>query len=227
MDQNADQYVKTIPVMINYSVISSCDSSAAIQEKYMEYLGGHSDLLAGLVITSREDLSEKIRFIQNASGGVLGPWDCFLAIRGIETLELRVIRQCENAQKVADFLNSHPAVAQVHYPGLPEHKNHAIAAKQQNNLFGGIVSFSLVNDTEKSAEEVVTKTRYFKLAESLGGVKSLVCQPSKMTHASVPREKRIRTGINDSLIRLSCGIESAEDLIKDIDSALIGLNPGR
>lgn len=189
-----------------------------------KYLGGHSDLLAGLVVCASEELSEKIRFIQNTSGGVLGPWDCFLVIRGIETIELRVHKQCENALKIARYLSSHDAVDKVHYPGLETHKNHKIAADQQNDLFGGVVSFSLKTDTEDAAGQFLTHTKYFKLAESLGGVKSLVCQPSRMTHASVPRNKRLQSGIQDSLIRLSCGIEDAEALILDIENALKAVN---
>ncbi|MBO6516608.1 MAG: PLP-dependent transferase [Bacteroidia bacterium] len=188
-----------------------------------KYLGGHSDLVAGLVVTKTAELGERIQFIQNASGGILGPWDCFLVIRGIETIELRVRRQCENAQVVAEYLASHPEVDRVHYPGLASHKNHAIAARQQNGLFGGVVSFSLKEDTEEQAEQFVTQTSYFKLAESLGGVKSLICQPSKMTHASVPREKRLASGVQDSLIRLSCGIERGEDLIEDLKHAFTSI----
>jgi len=182
-----------------------------------KYLGGHSDLIAGIVVTKTKALSEKIKFIQNASGGVLGPWDCFLTIRGIETIDLRVRKQSETALKLAQYLQQHEAVDQVHYPGLPSHKNHEIAARQQNGLFGGVVSFSLKEDTLEQAEQFVTQTKYFKLAESLGGVKSLLCQPCKMTHASVPREKRLQSGIQDSLIRLSCGIEDAADLIQDLE----------
>lgn len=184
-----------------------------------KYLGGHSDLLAGLVVVKDEKLAEEIKFIQNSSGGVLGPHDCWLVIRGIETVALRVERQCENAAKVAAFLNSHPDVHHVNYPGLPSHKNHEIAKVQQNGLFGGMISFSLKNDTEEAALAFVTSTKYFKLAESLGGVKSLLCHPSQMTHKSVPREKRLSSGINDSLIRLSCGIEDAGDLIDDLKQA--------
>jgi len=182
-----------------------------------KYLGGHSDLIAGIVVTKTKALSEKIKFIQNASGGVLGPWDCFLTIRGIETIDLRVRKQSETALKLAQYLQQHEDVDQVHYPGLPSHKNHEIAARQQNGLFGGVVSFSLKEDTLEQAEQFVTQTKYFKLAESLGGVKSLLCQPCKMTHASVPREKRLQSGIQDSLIRLSCGIEDADDLIQDLE----------
>ena len=168
-----------------------------------KYIGGHSDLVAGLVITKTKELSEKIKFVQNASGGVLGPWDCFLTIRGIETLDLE----------------QHDAVDQVFYPGLKSHKNHEIANTQQNGLFGGVVSFSLKNDTQDAANEFVTSTAFFKLAESLGGVKSLLCHPAQMTHASIPREKRLQAGITDSLIRLSCGIEEADDLISDLENA--------
>lgn len=184
-----------------------------------KYLGGHSDLLAGLVVVNSEKLAEEIKFIQNSSGGVLGPQDCWLVIRGIETLAIRVERQCENAVKIADFLASHPDVDHVNYPGLASHKNHEIAKVQQNGLYGGMISFSLKNDTEEAALAFVTSTEYFKLAESLGGVKSLLCHPSQMTHKSVPREKRLASGINDSLIRLSVGIEAAEDLISDLDQA--------
>ena len=185
-----------------------------------KYIGGHSDLVAGLVVTKTKELSEKIKFIQNATGGILGPWDCFLAIRGIETLELRVRQQSENKQKIAEYLTTRHEVDKVYYPGLTTHKNHGIAKKQQNGLFGGVISFSLKNDTVKAANQFVTLTKYFKLAESLGGVKSLLCHPAQMTHASIPREKRLSSGIQDSLIRLSCGIEDAEDLIQDLEDAL-------
>lgn len=184
-----------------------------------KYLGGHSDLLAGLVVVKDTKLAEELKFIQNSSGGVLGPHDCWLVIRGIETVALRVERQCENAAKVAAFLSTHPDVDHVNYPGLASHKNHEIAKAQQHNLFGGMISFSLKNDTEEAALAFVKATKYFKLAESLGGVKSLLCHPSQMTHKSVPREKRLASGINDSLIRLSCGIEDAEDLIQDLQQA--------
>ena len=182
-----------------------------------KYIGGHSDLLAGIVVTKTRELSEMIKFIQNASGGVLAPWDCFLTIRGIETLALRIKKQCETALSIAQFLESCEEVDRVHYPGLASHKNHEVAAIQQNGLFGGVISFSLKIDTSEQAIQFVKSTKYFKLAESLGGVKSLLCLPSKMTHASVPREKRLASGIQDSLIRLSCGIEDAADLIEDLN----------
>ena len=184
-----------------------------------KYIGGHSDLLAGLVVTKTKELSDKIKFIQNASGGVLAPWDCFLVIRGIETIDLRVRQHSKNALKVAKYLDSHPLVDKVFYPGLTGHKNHHIAKVQQNNLFGGVVSFSLKEDTTEAAESLVTNTKYFQLAESLGGVKSLICLPAKMTHASIPKEKRWASGIQDSLIRLSCGIENSQDLISDLELA--------
>lgn len=183
-----------------------------------KYLGGHSDLVAGLVVTKTPELSEKIKFIQNASGGILGPWDCFLVIRGIETISLRFEKQCKNAVAIADYLVDHPLVDKVHFPGLPSHKNHEIAKIQQNGLFGGIVSFSLKEDTIESGTAFVTKTKLFHLAESLGGVKSLLCQPAKMTHVAVPTDKRHETGVQDSLIRLSCGIEDVDDLINDLKS---------
>lgn len=184
-----------------------------------KYLGGHSDLVAGLVVVKTPELAEQIKFIQNASGGILGPQDCWLTIRGIETVTLRVERQCKTALRVAEFLQSCEEVENVYYPGLPTHKNHALAKQQQNGLYGGVISFSLKEDTEEAAVALVTSTQYFKLAESLGGVKSLICHPAQMTHKSIPREKRLQSGVVDSLIRLSCGIEEAEDLIADIKQA--------
>jgi cystathionine beta-lyase/cystathionine gamma-synthase len=192
-----------------------------------KYLGGHSDLVAGLVIVSDSELAERIKFIQNASGGILGPQDCWLLIRGIETVTLRVVRQCQTALQVAEFLSGQEEVAEVFYPGLPGHRNHEIAARQQNGLFGGIVSFSLKENTEEAAVRFVTSTTYFKLAESLGGVKSLLCHPAQMTHKSIPRERRLKAGIADSLIRLSCGIEEAEDLIADLKQAFRSLRSAR
>lgn len=184
-----------------------------------KYLGGHSDLVAGLVVSGSDELAEKIKFIQNASGGILGPQDCWLLIRGIETLTLRVERQCQTALALAQYLVLCPEVDRVYYPGLPTHKNHELAARQQNGLFGGVVSFTLKDDSEEAATRFVTSTRYFKLAESLGGVKSLICHPAQMTHKSIPREKRIASGVADSLIRISCGIEDCEDLLADITQA--------
>lgn len=184
-----------------------------------KYLGGHSDLVAGLVVVNSEKLAAEIKFIQNASGGILGPQDCWLLIRGIETLELRVERQCKTALQIAEYLIQCDEVDQVYYPGLTSHKNHAIAKLQQQGLYGGVISFTLKDDTEAAAIQFVTSTQYFKLAESLGGVKSLCCHPAQMTHKSIPREKRLASGIQDSLIRLSCGIEGSEDLINDLKQA--------
>lgn len=184
-----------------------------------KYIGGHSDVIAGLVAVKTEELAEEFAFIQNSSGGVLGPWDCFLCIRGIETIDIRFQKQCETSLTIAKFLEKHEAVHQVYYPGLETHKNHELAKEQQNGLFGGIISFSLKEDTAEAAEKFVKSTKYFKLAVSLGGVKSLLCIPYQMTHSSVPREKKLAAGICDSLIRLSPGIEEPEDLIDDLKNA--------
>ena len=183
-----------------------------------KYLGGHSDLIAGIVVAREKELGEKIKFIQNASGAILGPFDSWLVIRGIETLPLRIEKHCRNAQEVAEFLEKHPAVDKVYYPGLPSHPNHAIA-KQQSKGFGGIVSFPLKNDTEQAAIQFVTGTQYFQLAESLGGIKSLLCHPANMTHKSIPAETRRANGVADSLIRLSVGLEDSADLISDLEQA--------
>lgn len=184
-----------------------------------KYLGGHSDLIAGVVVTRTEELGQRIKYIQNASGAILGPFDSWLVIRGIETLHLRVRQHSANAAAIAEFLQQHPAVAQVYYPGLKQHPNHEIA-RQQSSGFGGIVSFTLRDDRTEAANEVVTHTELFKLAESLGGVKSLLCHPASMTHKSIPAATRQATGIADSLIRLSVGLEEAEDLIADLGQAL-------
>jgi len=183
-----------------------------------KYLGGHSDLIAGLVVAKDKELGERIKFIQNASGAILSPFDSWLVIRGIETLNLRVKQHCTNAQIVAEFLDTHPAVDKVFYPGLKNHVNHDIALKQAKG-FGGIVSYTLKNDTEEAATSFVTSTKYFKLAESLGGVKSLLCHPAQMTHKSIPAERRREAGVADSLIRLSVGLEEADDLVTDLQQA--------
>lgn len=183
-----------------------------------KYLGGHSDLIAGLVVTREKELGDKIKFIQNASGAILAPFDSWLVIRGIETLHLRVRQHSANALEVARFLEQHPQVEKVYYPGLPSHPNHEIA-KKQSKAFGGVVSFTLKQNTEEAAIAFVTETQLFKLAESLGGVKSLLCHPANMTHKSIPAEKRRAAGVADSLIRLSVGLEEAEDLIQDLEQA--------
>jgi len=184
-----------------------------------KYLGGHSDLIAGVVVTRTKELGEQIKFIQNASGAILSPHDSWLVIRGVETLYLRVKEHSKNAMAVAEFLQEHPAVDKVYYPGLATHVNHDIAARQQSG-YGGIVSFTLKEDTEAAAKNVVCGTHLFKLAESLGGVKSLLCHPATMTHKSIPADKRQAAGVADSLIRLSVGLEDADDLLKDISQAL-------
>lgn len=183
-----------------------------------KYLGGHSDLIAGLVITKTQELGEKIRFYQNATGAILSPFDSWLLIRGIETLPLRIRQHCASAQLIAEFLEQHPLVDKVYYPGLSTHPNHAIAKKQAKG-FGGIVSFSLKEDTESAAAEFISHAKLFKLAESLGGIKSLVSHPATMTHKTIPAEQRINAGVSNSLIRLSVGLEDAEDLLEDIEQA--------
>jgi len=184
-----------------------------------KYLGGHSDVIAGLVVSATPELGAELKFIQNASGAVLSPLDSWLIIRGVETLHLRVQQHSKNAQAVAEFLERHPAVDKVFYPGLSTHPNHHIAAQQQSG-FGGVVSFTLKQDTTAAARDVVTGTILFKLAESLGGVKSLLCHPASMTHKSIPDEKRRAAGVADSLVRLSVGLEDVDDLIRDIGQAL-------
>ena len=184
-----------------------------------KYIAGHSDLIAGLVVTSTPELSEKIKFIQNASGAILGPFDSWLVIRGIETLTLRIKQHAENAQKVAEYLLTEELIKNVYYPGLPSHHNHEVA-KSQQKYFGGVVTFDLVIDDKEIASQIVSNTKLFKLAESLGGVKSLCCLPCEMTHKSIPAEKRYSAGVTDSLIRLSIGLEDADDLIDDLKQAI-------
>jgi cysteine-S-conjugate beta-lyase len=188
-----------------------------------KYLGGHSDLIAGLVVVNNDDLGEKIKFIQNSTGGILSPFDSWLVLRGIETLDLRVKEHSKSAFQIAEFLLTCNKINRLYYPGLQTHKNHEIAASQQN-AFGGIISFSLKEDTEEAAIKFVTSTKLFKLAESLGGPKSLICNPATMTHKSIPAEKRNATGVVDSLIRLSVGLEDKEDLIEDLGQAFSKIN---
>jgi cysteine-S-conjugate beta-lyase len=180
-----------------------------------KYLGGHSDLIAGLVVTASEELGEKIRFYQNAAGAILGPFDSWLVIRGMETLSLRMKQHCQSAQEIAEFLLDRPEVDRVHYPGLPGHPHHN-TAKKQSRGFGGIVSFSLKDDSLEAARRFVSTTHLFKLAESLGGIKSLISHSAEMTHKTIPPEVRRAAGVKDSLIRLSVGLEEAEDLITDL-----------
>lgn len=184
-----------------------------------KYLGGHSDTVMGCVITKRDDLHERIRFVQNSCGAIPGPQDCFLVLRGLKTLHLRMQRHCENGRKVAEFLENHPKVEKVNYPGLASHKNHEIAKKQMRD-FGGMVSFTMVGDKMEDALKVLSGTKLFSLAESLGGVESLIGHPASMTHASIPKAEREAAGLKDSLIRLSVGIEDGEDLIADLAQAI-------
>lgn len=184
-----------------------------------KYIGGHSDVVHGAVIVNEDALAEKLHFLQNAVGAVPGPQDCFLVLRGIKTLHLRVERACQNAAQIADYLSGHPKVKSVNYPGLASHPGHE-TAKRQMRHFGAMLSFDLHDDRYDNAVQVMTKTQLFTLAESLGGVESLIGHPATMTHASIPREERLKVGLTDSLIRLSVGIEDVEDLIADLEQAL-------
>ena len=184
-----------------------------------KYLGGHSDVIHGAVVVKDKTLAEQLYFLQNACGAVPGPQDCFLILRGIKTLHIRVQRACENAEKIAAYLKSNPKVGDVHYPGFTEHKGHEIAKKQMK-LFGAMVSFSLKDDSLAAAHKLLSSTKLFSLAESLGGVESLIGHPASMTHGSIPLEERKKTGVVDSLIRLSIGIEDADDLIEDLKNAI-------
>ena len=187
-----------------------------------KYLGGHSDVIHGCVITKSKKIADELRFIQNAAGAVPGPQDCFLVLRGIKTLHLRVERSCDNAKKIAKFLLSHPRVDKVYYPGLKTHPNHKIAKKQMRD-FGGMVSFDIHGGNFKDAQKILKGTKLFSLAESLGGVESLIGHPASMTHASIPKKERLKVGLTDSLIRLSVGVEDASDLIEDLENALRNL----
>lgn len=184
-----------------------------------KYLGGHSDVVMGALVTSNEEIAKEIYRIQNSSGAVTAPMDCFLVLRGIKTLHLRVERHCENGEKIAAFLVKHPRVEKVYWPGFESHPNHDIAKKQMRG-FGGMISFTLTGNKLEDAHDVVSKVEIFSLAESLGGVESLIGHPATMTHASIPKEEREKTGVVDSLIRLSVGVEDAEDLIDDLKKAL-------
>ena len=189
-----------------------------VMHSVTKYLGGHSDVVMGALITNDEAIAEEMYRIQNSSGAVCGPMDSFLVLRGIKTLHLRVQRHCENGEKIAHFLADHPLIDKVYWPGFESHPNHHIA-KDQMSGFGGMISFTLKGDDMELAKAIVSKTKIFTLAESLGGVESLIGHPSTMTHASIPREERIKSGVLDSLIRLSVGVEDASDLIEDLKEA--------
>lgn len=184
-----------------------------------KYLGGHSDVIQGCLVMNDKDLREKLYFIQKSSGAVPGPMDCFLVLRGIKTLAVRMRAHCANGAKIAHWLKANPKVAKVYWPGFTDHPGHEIAKAQMRD-FGGMISFELKDDSLEEARRVLSSTHLFALAESLGGVESLINHPASMTHASIPREKRIKDGLHDSLIRLSVGIEDADDLIEDLAKAI-------
>ena len=184
-----------------------------------KYLGGHSDVVHGCLIMNDATLNEKLTFIQNSCGAVPGPQDCFLVLRGLKTLHIRMQRHCENGEKIANWLRSNAKVDRVLWCGFQDHPNYAIAKKQMRG-FGGMISFTLKDDSIEAANKVLSTTKLFSLAESLGGVESLIGHPASMTHASIPREDRIKNGLTDSLIRLSVGIEDIDDLIEDLDNAI-------
>ena len=184
-----------------------------------KYLGGHSDVIQGALIMNDADLRDKLFFIQKSCGAVPGPMDCFLVMRGIKTLHVRMQRHCENGRTIAHFLRNHPAVGKVYWCGFEDHPGFVIAQKQMSD-FGGMMSFTLKDDSVENAKRVLSSTHLFSLAESLGGVESLINHPASMTHASIPREERLKNGLTDSLIRLSVGIEDVDDLIADLNKAI-------
>ncbi len=184
-----------------------------------KYLGGHSDLVMGALVVKDEALAKRLYFIQNASGAICGPQDAFLALRGLKTLHIRMQRHCENAKAVAEYLNQHPKIDKVYWPGLESHANHEIAKRQMKD-FGGMVSFTLKGNNYEAAIKMLEQLKIFTLAESLGGVESLAGHPASMTHASIPKAERERAGIVDAMIRLSVGIEDETDLIADLEQAL-------
>jgi cystathionine gamma-lyase len=190
-----------------------------VMHSVTKYLAGHSDVIQGSLSMNDKDLREKLYFIQKSCGAVPGPMDCFLVLRGIKTLHLRMKAHCENGKTIANWLRNNKKVGKVYWPGFEDHPNHAIAKKQMRD-FGGMLSFTLKDDSVETAMKVLSSTKIFSLAESLGGVESLINHPASMTHASIPRAERIKNGLSDSLIRLSVGIEDAEDLILDLQQAI-------
>ncbi|WP_207491880.1 cystathionine gamma-synthase [Aridibaculum aurantiacum] len=184
-----------------------------------KYLGGHSDVIHGCLIMNDDNLKDQLYFIQKSCGAVPGPQDCFLMLRGIKTLHVRMQRHCENGEKIAHFLRNHPKVGKVYWCGFEDHPGYAVASKQMRG-FGGMMSFTLKDDSTEAANKLLSSTKVFALAESLGGVESLINHPASMTHASIPREERIKNGLLDSLIRLSVGIEDVDDLIEDLNQAI-------
>ncbi|MFT6747413.1 MAG: cystathionine gamma-lyase [Glaciecola sp.] len=190
-----------------------------VMHSITKYLSGHSDVVMGGLVLNDDKMAEDLAFYQNSCGAVPGPQDCFLVLRGIKTLHLRMQRHCENAEKVAQYLTEHPKVDKVYYPGLKSHPNHQVAVEQMNG-FGGMISFTTAGNKLEDAQKVISNTKIFYLAESLGGVESLCGHPASMTHASIPKEEREKTGVVDSLIRLSVGVEDVEDLLADLSQAL-------
>ena len=190
-----------------------------VMHSVTKYLGGHSDVIQGALVMNDPELREKLYFIQKSCGAVPGPMDCFLVLRGIKTLGVRMKAHCENGRIIAQWLRNHPKVARVYWPGFEDHPGYETARKQMKD-FGGMISFELKNDSVEEARRVLSSTRLFSLAESLGGVESLINHPASMTHASIPREERIKNGLSDSLIRLSVGIEDPEDLVQDLAQAI-------
>ena len=186
-----------------------------------KYLGGHSDVIQGALVMNNQELRDQLYFIQKSCGAVPGPMDCFLVLRGIKTLHVRMRQHCENGEQVARWLRQHPAVAKVYWPGFEDHPGHAVAKKQMHG-FGGMISFELKDESDGNVRRVLSSTKVFSLAESLGGVESLINHPASMTHASIPREERLKNGLSDGLIRLSVGIEDADDLIADLEQAIAG-----
>lgn len=194
----------------------------AVMHSSTKYIGGHSDMVGGAVCTSDSQLMEQLRFQVKTSGAVPGPMDCYLALRGVKTLSIRMQRSCDNARAIAGYLESHPDVAEVRFPGLENHPQKDLIDRQMSES-GAMVSFTLKDDSMEKAQDFMSQTRYFTLAESLGGVESLISHPASMTHGSIPKEVREASGLKDSLIRLSVGIEDSEDLIKDLEQALTGI----
>ena len=190
-----------------------------VMHSVTKYISGHSDVIMGALVTNNDSLNERLAFIQNSTGAIPSPMDCFLVLRGVKTLHVRMQRHCENGRRIAFFLKSHPKVENVYWPGFDEHPNNDIAKKQMTD-FGGMLSFELKDDSIENAISLLEKFKLFTLAESLGGVESLSGHPASMTHASIPREERLKSGLKDSLIRLSVGIEAVEDLIEDLEVAL-------
>jgi cystathionine beta-lyase/cystathionine gamma-synthase len=190
-----------------------------VMHSVTKYLGGHSDVIQGCLVMNDPALREQLYFIQKSCGAVPGPMDCFLVLRGIKTLHVRMRQHCENGRIIAEWLRNHSKVGKVYWPGFEDHPGYAISKKQMRD-FGGMLSFTLKDDSVENAMRVLSSTRLFALAESLGGVESLINHPASMTHASIPREERIKNGLTDSLIRLSVGIEDAEDLIEDLQQAI-------